>query len=108
MAIRRKDTPLAPTVFDTIRKPQQDPRQRQDSIIAARRAEAAAKKAKSEEFWKKEQEGFNQRAKDKGMTPEQYSRKLEKIKKAGDAEGTTGDYSQKRSRNPCPGGRCRR
>lgn len=83
------------------------PRQRQDSIISAKRAEAAAKKAKSEEFWKKEQEGFNQRAKDKGMTPEQYSRKLEKIKKAGGSEGT-GDFKEKRYNPVCGKGGCKR
>jgi len=108
MAIRRPDTPLAATVFDTVRKTQQDPRQRQDSIVAARRAEAAAKKAKSEEFWKKEQEGFNQKAKDRGMTPEQYSKSLDKQKKKSDVPSSTPDYSQRKGVNPCPGGRCKK
>lgn len=108
MAIKRPDTPLAPTVFDTIRKPQQDPRQRQDSIVAARRAQAAEKKAKSDAFWNKEQESFNQKAKDRGMTPKQYSSYLDKQKKKPDVTGSGATFVEKRGINPCPGGRCKR
>lgn len=112
MPIRRPDTPLAATVFDTIKKPQQTPielrRQKQDSILAAKRAESAAKRAKSDSLQKVRVEQFAQRAKERGMTPDQYSKKLEKQKKKSDVPSSTPDYGQKGGRNPCPGNLCKK
>jgi len=110
MPIRRPDTPLAATVFDTIKKPQQTPielrKQRLDSILAAKRAENAAKKVKSDSLQKVRVEQFAQKAKDRGMTVEQYSKKLEKDKKKPDVTSSTPDYKQRSGINPCPGSKC--
>ena len=95
----------------TIKKAQNGattPRQRQDSIIAAKRAQAAERKAKSYAFWNKKKEEFNQRAKDQGMTPEQYSRKLEKDKKKPDAFQGDGGFKEKRYNPVCGKGGCKK
>lgn len=83
------------------------PRQRQDSIIAAKRAQAAEKKAKSDAFWNKEKENFNQKAKDRGMTPEQYSKHLDKQKKKPDAFQGDGGFEEKRYNPVCGKGGCK-
>lgn len=106
MKIRRPDTPLAATVFDTIKKPQQTPQQRRDSIIAVKKAQNAEKKAKSEAFWNTEKNKFAEKAKANGMTVEQYSKKLEKDKKKPDVPSSTPDYKQRSGINPCPGSKC--
>lgn len=130
MMIKRPDTPLAATVFGNVGDPKQTPQQKRDSIVnakkieiankrakldailAAKRAEAAKRKATSDSISKVKlgalQDKFNKRAASLGLTPAQYSKRLEKQNKGGDQPTSTPDYSQKGARNPCPGGRCRR
>ena len=79
-----------------------------DAILAEKRAEAAKKKATSDSIQKVRVEQFAQKANKLGLTVKQYSKKLEKQNKGGDQPTSSGDYSQKRGINPCPGGRCRR
>jgi hypothetical protein len=117
MAIRRPDTPLAATVFASARM-QQEPKTRQEIILAAKkkqeealaikRAEAAKRRAKSDSIQKVRVEQFAQRAKDRGMTVKEYSKKIAKQNKGGDQPTSTPDYRQRSAINPCPGGRCRR
>lgn len=130
MPIRRPDTPLAATVFGNVQEPKQTPQQTRDSIIAARKAENAKKraeldailakkreeyavrKAKSDSISKVKltalQEKFNKRAASLGLTPAQLSKKLEKQKKKPDVPSSLPDYSQKQGGNPCPGNVCKK
>ena len=130
MPIRRPDTPLAATVFGNVGDPKQTPQQKRDSIInakkteianrrakldsilAEKRAEAAKRKTKSDSISKVKlgalQDKFNKRAESLGLTPAQYSKKLEKDKKKSDVPSSTPDYKQRSAINPCPGGRCKK
>lgn len=117
MKIRRPDTPLAATVFASARM-QQEPKTRQEIILAAKkkqeaalaikRAESAKRRATSDSLQKVRIEQFAQKAKDRGMTPEQYSKSLDKQKKKPDVPSSTPDYKQRSAINPCPGGRCKK
>jgi hypothetical protein len=128
MPIRRPDTPLASTVFSNAGEPKQTPKQRQDSIasvkkteiankrakldaiLAEKRAESAKRKAKSDSIQKVRVEQFAQRAKDKGLTVKEYSKKVEDQKKTSKRPGFyTPNYGPSgRGRNPCPGNVCKK
>ncbi len=126
MRIRRPDTPLAATVFGNVQEPKQTPQQRRDSIAGARkaeiakkradldailakkRAEATAKKAKSDSLQKVRVDQFAQRAESLGLTPAQYSKKLEKQNRKSDVPSSTPDYKQRSGINPCPGNLCKK
>lgn len=128
MLIRRPDTPLAATVFGNVQEPKQTPQQRRDSIAGARkaeiakkradldailakkRAEAIAKKAKSDSLQKVRVEQFAQRAKDKGLTLKEYSKKVEAQKTNSKKPNFyTPNYGpSSRGRNPCPGNVCKK
>jgi len=128
MMIKRPDTPLAATVFGNVGDPKQTPRQIKDSIInakkieiankrakldailAEKRAEAAKRKAKSDSIQKVRVEQFAQRAKDRGMTVKEYSKKVEEQKTNSKKPNYyTPNYGpSSRGRNPCPGNLCKK
>lgn len=121
MAIKRPDTPLAATVFDTIKK--QTPKidkfkelqekrkklqQRNDSIKRVRQEEFAAKKKVSDSLAAEREKKFVENAKKAGMTREQYSKYLDKQSKKPDVSSSEGaGFNEKRYRPVCGKGGCR-
>jgi len=84
-----------------------------DSILAEKRKETAILTKQKDSVSKVKMEGlqkrFNARAESLGMTPKQYSRKLEKDKRKPDIPSSIPDYKQRSGgRNPCPGNVCKK
>jgi hypothetical protein len=119
MAIKRKDTPLAPTVFDSIKK--QEPKKTWQQMT---QGEKGAKKKElvekggiglfnkykdsiGKQAMGKIQVEFEKGAKAKGMTNEQYSKYLEKQKRKPDANQSDGGFKEKRYNPVCGKGGCK-
>jgi len=118
MAIKRKDTPLAPTVFDTIKK--QEPKKTWQQMT---QAEKTAKKIElvkkggiglfnkykdsvGNQAMNKIQGEFNKGAQSMGMTPSEYSKYLDKQKKKPDTNTSSSDFKEKRYNVVCGKGGC--
>ncbi len=119
MAIRRKDTPLAPTVVDTVKT--QTPKKTWQQMSAAekgnKKKELIAKggiqnfnkykDSVSNQATGKLKLEFEKSAKSMNMTNEQYSKYLEKQKKKPDTNSANGGFKEKRYNRVCGRGGCR-
>ena len=119
MAIKRRDTPLAPTVFDSIKK--QEPKKTWQQMS---QAEKGAKKKElvekggiqnfnkykdsiGKQAMDRIQGEFEKGAKAKGMTNEQYSKYLDRQKRKPDVNTADGGFKEKSYRAVCGKGGCK-
>ena len=119
MAIKRRDTPLAPTVFDSIKKqePKKTWQQMSQAEKGAKKKELVEKGGiqnfnKYKDYIGKQAMGriqgeFEKGAKSMGMTNKQYSKYLDKQKRKPDANQADGGFKEKSYRAVCGKGGCK-
>jgi hypothetical protein len=119
MAIKRRDTPLAPTVFDSVKK--QEPKKTWQQMSQAEKSSKKKelvekggislfnkyKDSVGKQAMGRIQESFNKSASSMGMTPAEYSKYLDKQKRKPDVNTADGGFKEKSYRAVCGKGGCK-